>query len=908
MAAETDEFYERRNTLLKDIDYTTVRQAWFTTAHLLLNEHAKVAHMGCGDGEMTFVMAVLNPDMRFIGIDKNKRHINKAKELYEEKVHNLEFVYGDVTAPNFQEKSFDAIINSYILHKVYSNSKYNPLIVSSTLNNHFKLLKIGGTMYIRDYARPPPEEYVLMEMPDLPPAGDTPSTMTETDLLEWYSEHARPKYDAGCGGFYLEELPPRIPKTRLYRLPYKWAYEFIMRKDEREKWERDLPIEYTFFTMREFRKELQNAGARVQYSAPYWDEDIIQDKFDGHFRLFDNDGNPLGHPPTCYIAVSQKMADRQSLHLVERRAGQAEETGLKISAMRNENTGEIVDIVSRDKTYSEVLPYTVEDGNRLKIYLHEGIVRPVANSVPRNGVHIDDKRWSGHTIEPVSVEAGRVFELGDEPDLKATVKFARDVLGMQPKPEARLVHGPDYYPAPDFIDERLRTYFLDVKPNKKPISPKNLPEDTGRFQSKGVIREFDAQQVLNAIAVGLIPNARLELQILALFEHLNLRAENWTTKNFDVQSTEIKHKTDILLLLQHIKDENDRQRFKQIRGNAGQLRIINSTFVEEGQAKGSPAGLAAQELDFVISDEKTINTAVVIPISKSQREDLHAGFVLETLPVPQRHQGNATVARAPQFNVPPEIKTMKQMKRFIADQMNVLPEMVVRLGESYFNHIGVTPQKIYPFAIVAPFSAFDPAETNFIPMHQFRLLWSAISQDTHFMVAIARAWKFFGDDIKKDHQLRVKEIVKERFEGKRPDWSIPMNYIAPPGKKSAAPARVLGAEIEKAPVQNKKQSTPSPAVPSTLESGVLIPVPEKAEKMESNKPAPFHQKTMEKKEPQGSGVNKAESAQKILDAQKLHAQVKAAQSGPLSDEFAELEKIAQAIEEKIDLDNRPEKW
>ena len=45
--------------------------------------------------------------------------------------------------------------------------------------------------------------------------------------------------------------------------------------------------------------------------------------------------------------------------------------------------------------------------------------------------------------------------------------------------------------------------------------------------------------------------------------------------------------------------------------------------MEEGQAQGAPAGLAAQDLDFVISDEKTLNTAVVIPITKDQKEELH---------------------------------------------------------------------------------------------------------------------------------------------------------------------------------------------------------------------------------------------------------------------------------------------
>src|SRR5690606_32029214 len=105
---------------------------------------------------------------------------------------------------------------------------------------------------------------------------------------------ARPRQDPGCGGFFLEELPARFPRTRLFRLPYKWAYEFIMRKDDRGHWETELPMEYTFYTERGFRKELRALGARLVYSAPYWDEDIIEKKFEGHFRLYDNRMNPLG--------------------------------------------------------------------------------------------------------------------------------------------------------------------------------------------------------------------------------------------------------------------------------------------------------------------------------------------------------------------------------------------------------------------------------------------------------------------------------------------------------------------------------------------------------------------------------------------------------------------------------------
>lgn len=51
--------------------------------------------------------------------------------------------------------------------------------------------------------------------------------------------------EPGAAGFFLEELPIRSP-VLLFRLPHKWAYEFIMRKDRRVQWQAEMPKEYTF--------------------------------------------------------------------------------------------------------------------------------------------------------------------------------------------------------------------------------------------------------------------------------------------------------------------------------------------------------------------------------------------------------------------------------------------------------------------------------------------------------------------------------------------------------------------------------------------------------------------------------------------------------------------------------------
>jgi hypothetical protein len=629
--------------------------------------------------------------------------------------------------------------------------------------------------------------------------------MSEADLLVWYSEHARPRQDPGCGGFFLEELPGRFPRTRLFYLPYKWAYEFIMRKDDRSVWEKELPMEYTFFTPHEFRKELSALGARVMYSGQHWDEDYIEDNFDGRFRLYKPDGTPLGHPATSFIAVAVKMAERKSLYIEERRPSGTAETSLKIAAVRNQKTGQILDVVTRDLETSEIIPYRIDEEGRLKIYLHDGIARSIANAVPRSGTNIDSKVWSGHMVEAISVDA-EAMQTMEELDVKHTVRFARDYLGLKPKDNAVLKKGPDYYPAPDYIDERVFTYYLSVEESKGQIVPKPHVGQSTRFQARGVIQEMDAQQILNAITVGLIPNARLEMQILTLFNHLEIEAETWTDKHVAMQAGEISQKTSLkdMLKILHM----DEKRFKDVKGTAGQLRPVHSIFVEEGQTKGSISGLSSQDMDFVVRNDQTINTAIVLPLTKDIKGDVHAGFIIDHLPVPQRHEGKAAMISAPSFNLPPDITNIQQAKKYVADRFSVMPSMVVRMGESYFTHIGMTPHRIYPFAVAVP--PGKPANPNikFLPYYQFKLLRRSISTNPHFMTLIARGYRYFNQQLKLDLSTRVASIVQQRFDHMKPEWSLPLGYKLAPStarpKKYKEPAAL--PEIQQAP-QNLPQNS-----------------------------------------------------------------------------------------------------
>ncbi len=807
LEAQAQAYIERRNTLLKDISPDMIRKAWFTLSHLLIDDNATVIDMGCDDGTMTYAMAAMKPKITFLGLDKNKRLISKAKESY--KLPNLDFKIGDVSGTIFEDESVDAIINSYILHEVYSHSRYNERVVRDTLNTHFKMLKKGGVMFIRDYASPPADEFVLMEMPDTPSMGDDIINLSEPDLLVWYAEHARPKQDAGCGGFFLEELPERYPRTRLFHLPHKWAYEFALRKDDRTNWETTLPLEYTFFTVQDFRKELQALGARVQYSGPFWDEDFVEKNFEGKFRLYEENGHPLGNPPTCFLAVAYKLPERRSLNIEERRPSISTANHLKITAMRDNNTGEIVDVVSRELDLTEIIPYRINENGRLKVYLHDGMARSIANAVPRGGMNIDGRRWSGHMIEALCVDANAMMDLKIL-DHKHTVLFSRDHIGLKPKAGEIIEKGPDYYPSPDYIDEKIHTYYLHVEENRNAFQPKSYVESE-KFQGKGQIREMDAQQVLNAITVGMIPNARLELQILTLFQHLRIKPETWSDKHLALQVSQINQKIDSKTILDMLGTKDDR--FKDIKGTGGQLRAVHSLFVEEGQSRGAISGLSSESIDFIVHDGKTINTAVVLPLTKDLKGHVHAGIVMKHLPIPQRHEGNGLTISAPSFNIPPEVTDIRLLKKFIADEFGIAPAKVIKLGESYFSHLGITPHRIYPFAVASPPETMKYSEAKFLPFYQLMLLKRLLSKEPHFMMAIARAYQYFHEDLRLDAKLQVKEIVKQRFEGLQPDWSLPLTYSSLESLKSKPPVDPVPAialpSPDKTPEETKNKYQPT---------------------------------------------------------------------------------------------------
>ena len=682
------------NPLLKGISASIIRRAWFTMAHLVLTTGAKVLDIRCQNGIGTYAMAALNPDLEFIGIDRNATLIDEAEQKYQ--LPNLQFMSGDIQENFVPKGSIDAIVNSFTLHEIYSSHNCSEKAVIDSLDRQFELLKKEGYIFIQGHIAPPENEYTLIEMPDEPSQGELIEELSEISLLNLYAEQARPHDNENYRGFYMEELPPRFPRTRLFRLPAKWAQEFVLRKDNRENWNSELHKEYCFFTRHDFNRIIRSHGARLLYAAPHWDEQIIRNRFNKKLRLFHENGEPIGPPETSFIFIAQKTAQRQSLTLQERKPCRQENPNLRIIAMRNEQDGATLDVVSRDMHITEILPYRITESGNLNIFVHEGIPRALMNTAPRKGPNIDGKQWSGHMIEAFAVPQ-EIIETLDTEHFRSTLNFTQDHLGLKPEMGCLLEEGPGFYPAPDCIDEHIDTKFLKVTKSKKTITPKIILEDADGFSTRGRIREINAQKILNAIGVGFIPTSRLEIQILALYEKLGLSYQSWADCPLSLQTEKPEKTTKLQDII--AKLAADDTRFKESKGASGQLKTTQSIFVDEGQDQGGIKGLASRDMDFIINEDSSMNTAVVLPLTKKINGEVMAGIVEQYLPVPQRYKGNGYTINCPSFPLPPEIKNFEMARKYIADKFEVPIECVARMGESYFSHIGVTPQRIYPFAV-----------------------------------------------------------------------------------------------------------------------------------------------------------------------------------------------------------------
>lgn len=120
---------------LESFPPAVIRQAWFTMAHLVLEDGSTVADMGTRDGALTYAMAVMHPQHHFIGMDTSAKKVRDAQKKYARP--NLEYHHWKNTEPCLKPASVEAVLNGFTLHEIYSAGRCSEAKVLEALKGSF---------------------------------------------------------------------------------------------------------------------------------------------------------------------------------------------------------------------------------------------------------------------------------------------------------------------------------------------------------------------------------------------------------------------------------------------------------------------------------------------------------------------------------------------------------------------------------------------------------------------------------------------------------------------------------------------------------------------------------------------------------------------------------------------------
>lgn len=751
-----------------EMDKTVRQKLALIGAHFLLKPGAVIADLGCGSGLGSYQLAQLNPHIQVIGVDLNETAIARAAELY--KLPNLTFRVGDAVAPDFGGMQVDGILNSSLMHEVYSYNAYSMDHVERSFAAQMAVLKPGGCLVLRDFVAPEGERSVLLDLsvaPRMEGSADSLEAMSDADLLVRYAATARPLDTANAPGFFLEELPCPHDGQRRFRLPEKWAYEFALRKDYRHSWEDELREEYSYLSQSRFHELFDKLGARTLFSGPSWNPWIIENRFKGRLGLHDEAGRPLGMPPTNFFLVAQKVAPGESLGFRERRTLPASDSFLHISAMRDSRSGDVYDLAARPGAVYDLLPWHRSPEGRLIVHAKHGYPRPFVALQPRGTANLDRKRWSGHVVEPIA--AG----LPDSSAAREAVAAAvlRERAGLQPVSGGTAVgEGLVYYPSAGGVDERVQALPVEVQ---APEAEGDIPAGLSGFSQSGTVRAFDAQDLLRAAQVGLLPEARLELNVYGLMRRQGVTPDPWIGAELqvppappaDAQAFGPARASGLEALLSRAPS----QRFEPADAPAGFLRHVASLMEEYTAGDRGPRALASQKLEFVLPrdhGDKPIssNTLSVLPLMRGVDGEILVGLEERHLPAPQRHDGDSRHLCAPAWRLPTAVDSLDAAEGFVAAKLGDGAKLQ-RLGESYFASLGLSPERVYPYLATWPEGAKPPAELNFVPLKDVFQQMERL-RDGHLLIAATRG--VHALDLWKQYAPAPAPAIKRSLRGARP--------------------------------------------------------------------------------------------------------------------------------------------
>ncbi len=374
-----------------------------------LRSDGKVADMGMGSGTGSYTLAALYPSLDVVGVDLDPTMVELASKRYD--LPNLDFVVGDIAKEVFAEGTLDAVIDSSVLHHVTSFTGYSYAEAGKAIAVQVRALKENGVILIRDFLASEAGD-VFLDLPtDDGDDSDDPESCSTSRLFETFANTFRVLSDEP--GFQFEKLqdlsagPPLVPGRCRYRVSLRFANEFVLRKDYRRDYQKEVKEEYCYYTQGEFESVLSSLGLRVLVSIPLHNPWIVNNRYKGKFSLWTVDGEPVDFPATNYIIAGEKVAAGQGVRM---REGQSQPrlNFLHLEYYRHRASGRNFDLVRRPHRTLDILPWFESEGD-LFVVARSSYPRPILRADCRvdaaNG-SLDGASAAGYVTEPLSVIQG----------------------------------------------------------------------------------------------------------------------------------------------------------------------------------------------------------------------------------------------------------------------------------------------------------------------------------------------------------------------------------------------------------------------------------------------------------------------------------------------------------------------
>lgn len=108
----------------------------------------QVLDLGCGTGTLSIVMKQSCPDAEVVGMDADRKILDRAASKALRAGLNLSLEQGMAAALPYANNAFDRVVCSLVLHHLTRGNKRR------TLEEVFRVLRPGGELHVADFGKP----------------------------------------------------------------------------------------------------------------------------------------------------------------------------------------------------------------------------------------------------------------------------------------------------------------------------------------------------------------------------------------------------------------------------------------------------------------------------------------------------------------------------------------------------------------------------------------------------------------------------------------------------------------------------------------------------------------------------------------------------------------------------------